>query len=222
MEFLLDTADIEQIKKYVEIYPVCGVTSNPSILKAEGKIDLFSHMKEVRNIIGKDKTLHVQVVARDYDGMLRDADMLREKIDEQVYIKVPTTEAGLNAIRTLKKQKANITATAIYYRVQGFMAMACGADYIAPYFNRMENLDEDSAFIVSDFRKIIEREKYSTKILAASFKNMSQVNNAILAGSHAITIQPDTLGAGFNNFMVKKAVDDFYNDWVSVQGKETI
>ena len=222
MEFLLDTADIEQIKKYVEIYPIAGVTSNPTILKAEGKIDLFGHMKKIREIIGRERTLHVQVVAKDFDGMMNDANRLRKEIDEDVYIKIPTTEDGLKAITELKKQKANVTATAIYYRVQGFMAIKCGADYIAPYFNRMENLDEDSPFIIADFRKIIERENANTKILAASFKNMSQVNNAILAGAHAITAQPETLSTGFKNVMVKKAIDDFYDDWKNVQGKEEL
>lgn len=63
MEFLFDSANLEAIETYSKIFPITGITSNPSILKTEGKIDLFSHLRKIRNLIGSDKTLHVQVVA---------------------------------------------------------------------------------------------------------------------------------------------------------------
>ena len=222
MEFLLDTANIEEIKKYIEIYPITGVTSNPSILKTEGKIDLFSHMQKIRSIIGSERTLHIQVIAKDHAGMMLDAEKILKHVDKDVYIKVPTTEEGLKVMKELKKDNINVTATAIYNRIQGFMAIACGVDYIAPYFNRMENLDEDSTSIIADFRQIIDRNNAVTKILAASFKNVAQVNNALIAGAHSMTLQPATLHAGFGSYMVEKAVDDFYNDWKNVQGKGSI
>lgn len=69
MEYMFDTANIELIKKYNEIFPTTGVTSNPSIIKKEGKIDFFNHFREIREIIGMDKTLHMQVVAKDCEGI---------------------------------------------------------------------------------------------------------------------------------------------------------
>ena len=84
MKYLLDTANLDAIRYYTDIFPIAGVTSNPSIVKKEGKIDFFAHMNEIRSIIGMDKTLHIQVTAQDTDGMLRDAETILNKVDDQV------------------------------------------------------------------------------------------------------------------------------------------
>ena len=42
MEILLDTANIEQIKKYMKLYNVVGVTTNPTIISREKAVDIFS------------------------------------------------------------------------------------------------------------------------------------------------------------------------------------
>ena len=44
MKYLLDTANLDAIRYYTDIFPIAGVTSNPSIVKKEGKIDFFAHM----------------------------------------------------------------------------------------------------------------------------------------------------------------------------------
>ena len=80
MKYLLDTANLDAIRYYTDIFPIAGVTSNPSIVKKEGKIDFFAHMNEIRSIIGMDKTLHIQVTAQDTDGMLRDAETILNKV----------------------------------------------------------------------------------------------------------------------------------------------
>lgn len=220
MEFLLDTANLEEIKKYTEILPLAGVTSNPSIVKKEGKIDFFNHIKEIRNIIGGDASLHVQVVARDYEGMIKDAETILEKIDKDVFIKVPVNEEGLKVIKKLKSQGVNVTATAIYTKFQGFLAITAGADYIAPYFNRMENLNIDPKAVINEFAKEIERSNSKTKILAASFKNVGQVNAAYESGAQAATIGPSIVKEAFLMPSIEKAVKDFTSDWEAIFGKD--
>lgn len=222
MEILFDTANLESIKKYSQIYPFTGVTSNPSILKAEGKIEFFAHMREIRAIIGMERTLHIQTIAEDLDGILRDADAILKNVDSRVFIKIPTTEAGLQAIMKLKSQGVGVTATAIYSKIQGFMAIMAGADYIAPYRNRMENLDVNFAEAISAFRNGIEENHANYKILAASFKNIAQVNKALLAGAHTVTVPPQLLHSTFQMASVQKAIDDFRADWESVQDAKTI
>ena len=62
MEFILDTVDLEEIKDGVDHMPIVGVTSNPSIVKKTSPEDLFGQMRKVREIIGKERSLHVQVI----------------------------------------------------------------------------------------------------------------------------------------------------------------
>ncbi len=222
MELLFDTANIEEIKKYSQFYPITGVTSNPSILKSEGKINFFEHLKEIRNIIGTDKTLHVQVIAEDAEGIIEEASAILKNIDNKVYIKIPTTEEGLKAMRILKSRGVGITATAIYTKIQGFMAILAGADFIAPYCNRMENLDVDFEDAISAFRQMIDDSNSDCKILAASFKNVAQLNKAFLVGAHTVTVQPAMLHSCFEMASVQNAIEGFKNDWESVHGVKSI
>ena len=149
MEYLLDTANIEEIKYYNDYLPISGVTSNPSIVKKEGNIDFFAHMKEIRNIIGFDATLHVQVSTKDYEGMMADAKAILENIDDKVYIKIPVTMDGIKAIKELKKQGVNITATAVYTKAQAFMALEAGADYITVHTEASKHLHRTVQIIKS-------------------------------------------------------------------------
>lgn len=221
MEFMLDTLNLEAISKWSKILPLAGVTSNPTIAKQEGRIDFFERIGEVRRIIGEQPSLHIQVIAKDYEGILDDAREIRERCGD-VYIKVPVTEAGLAAIKTLKDEGYKVTATAIYSTMQGLLAIAAGADYLAPYYNRMENLNIDPQAVIEQLVETIEREGSSSKVLAASFKNVGQVNRALRLGAHAVTVGPDIFEAGFAMPSIQKAVDDFAKDWQDSQARKRI
>lgn len=222
MEFMLDTLNLEEIKKWSEVLPLAGVTSNPTIAKKEGKIDFFERIRAVRKIIGEGPSIHVQVVAKDYEGILKDAAEIRKKCGDAVYIKVPVTPAGLAAIKTLKAEGYKITATAIYTTFQGLLAIEAGADYLAPYYNRMENHNIDSDAVISQLAQAIERDHSASKILAASFKNVNQINRAFADGAQAITAGPDIFAAAFAMPSIAKAVDDFAADWSAIHNQEYI
>ena len=222
MEFLFDTVSLKDIKQYGKCFPYTGVTSNPSIIKAEGKIDFFKHFREIRQIIGKERSLHIQVLASSCEDTIKEAQAILANVDKDVFIKIPTTAAGLEAMQILKKQGVGITATAVYSKIQGFMAINAGADFVAPYYNRMENLDIEPESVISAFAKMIDSKASSTKILAASFKNIAQTNKALIAGAHTVTVQPSLLHDVFNMAAIQKATYDFETDWKSVYGKRSI
>ncbi|MBA2795636.1 fructose-6-phosphate aldolase [Streptococcus porcinus] len=222
MEYMLDTLNLDEIKKWSRILPLAGVTSNPTIAKKEGAIDFFERIREVRAIVGDEASIHVQVVAQDYDGILKDAEEIRKQCGESIYVKVPVTKEGLAAIKTLKAEGYHITATAIYTTFQGLLAIAAGADYLAPYYNRMENLNIDPAVVIGQLAEAIDRDFSESKILAASFKNVSQINQAFAQGAQAITAGPDVFEAGFAMPSIQKAVDDFGKDWSDNYGKDMI
>lgn len=222
MEFLFDTANLVAIKTYSEIFPITGVTSNPSIIKKEGRIDFFQHFRRIREMIGMDRSLHIQVTGREWDTMIREGRQILRQVDQNVFIKIPTTEEGLKAMRVLKAEGAGITATAIYSKIQGYLAMEAGADFIAPYFNRMENLDINAEDTIACLGDQIAMGGYKTKILAASFKNIAQVNAAFAAGAQTATVQPELLHEAFAMAAIGKAVDDFGKDWKAIFGNSDI
>ncbi len=218
MEFLLDTIHLDDISKAVATLPIAGVTSNPSIVKKEGPVPFFEQLRQVRQLIGPDRTLHAQVVGRTTDQMVRDAHTILAEVDDTVYIKVPTNEAGLAAMKQLKSEGVHLTATAIYSEFQGRLAIAAGADYLAPYVNRMVNMNVDAYAVIGRLADQIAREHASTKILAASFHTVQQVNDAFAAGAQAATMGVDVLHTALTNPAISNAVDQFTEDWESLYG----
>ena len=221
MEFIIDTVNLNEIKEAVEYMPIVGVTSNPSIVKKTSPQNFFEHMREIRKIIGKERSLHVQVISKDCDTIVKEAHRILEEIDDQVYIKVPVSYEGIKAIKILKAEGVNVTATAVYDLMQGYMALAAGADYIAPYVNRIGNLGADPMELINELSNRIVMDGYDTKIVAASFKGVQQVRDAFNYGAQSITAPVEVLKQIFKNPNIEKAVDDFNADWYAMYGEGT-
>lgn len=219
MEFILDTVDLEEIKDGIDHMPISGVTSNPSIVKKTSPEDFFGHMRNIRETIGKDRSLHIQVISLDADTIVKEAHRILKEIDDQVYIKVPVSYEGLKAIKMLKEEGVNVTATAVYDLMQAYFALAAGADYIAPYVNRIGNLGSDPMELIGSLQDRIENDGYDCKIVAASFKGVEQIKNAFNYGAEAVTAPYAVLKQVFANPNIDKAVTDFNQDWYSVYGE---
>ncbi len=220
MEILLDTANIETIKYYNDIYDVRGVTTNPTIISRE-KSEFFPMLFEIREIIG-DRQLHVQVTAECSEEMLCEAETITEKLGKDTYVKVPVNEEGIKTIKILKQNGYNVTATAIYTIQQAMLASSVGADYVAPYFNRMCNLNYDAKAVISDMAELFGIHGKNTKILAASFKNTNQIMEALSAGADAVTASPELYSKMLENPAVFSAIETFRNDWTNLYGNKKI
>ena len=216
MEFMLDTANLAEIERGLAYYPVDGVTTNPSILKAELPFEYYGHLKAIQALCGH-RTFHVQLGSPDYEGMLREAEEIWRELGKDVYLKIPVTEDGLKAIKAVKALGGKVTATCIYYPMQGILAIHAGADYLAPYCNRMANNEIDFYAAISQLRSLIDRDGYEAKILAASFKNVSQVTQAIEAGAHCVTVPPALMKPALASALVTDAAAAFAKDYARVR-----
>jgi len=211
MEFMLDSANLKELEYGMMYYPVDGVTTNPSILKADLPFDYFTHLKAIKTLCG-ERTFHVQLASLMCEDMLKEAETIWAELGKDVYLKIPMTEEGVKATKEVKARGGKVTATAIYYTFQGVMAIHAGADYLAPYCNRMENNDIDFVQTIEELRTLIDRDGYNAKILAASFKNVKQVTAAIAAGAHCVTVQPALLKTAMHSALVSDAVEAFAKD----------
>ena len=217
MKLIVDHADLDQIKEMFEYFPVSGVTTNPTIITRTGK-DPFEVLKSIREFIGADAELHAQVISSDAEGMMAEAKEMRETVGGNFYVKIPTTKEGLKAIKNLKKEGFKITATAVYTSIQAYLAAEAGADYVAPYLNRIDNLGYDGIQTACDIHDIFENNGYQTKVLAASFKNTQQVLELAKYGVGAATVAPDVIRNFVNNVAVDSAVDAFVKDFNATYG----
>ncbi len=222
MELMLDTANLEEIRKGLETYPINGVTSNPSITKAEGGIDFFAHMHQIRNIIGEERSLHVQVVAHDAEHIIAEAEKILSILGRNTFIKIPVTEEGLKAIKILASRQVNITATAIYTTMQGILAMLSGARYLAVYYNRMLNIDIDAAKVIKELSRLLWANSTNCQVLAASFKNLSEITTSYASGASCCTVPYSLLQTGLHMPSITRAVHDFSENWEEVYGNRTL
>ena len=217
MKLIVDHADLDQIKEMFEYFPVSGVTTNPTIITRTGK-DPYEVLKSIREFIGADAELHAQVISSDAEGMMAEAKVMRETVGGNFYVKIPTTKEGLKAIKNLKKEGFKVTATAVYTSIQAYLAAEAGADYVAPYLNRIDNLGYDGIQTACDIHDIFENNGYQTKVLAASFKNTQQVLELAKYGVSAATVAPDVIRNFVNNVAVDSAVDAFVKDFNATYG----
>ena len=218
MKILIDDADLEKIREIYGVYSVDGVTTNPTILAKTGKPP-FEILKGIREYIGQEAELHVQVVAGYAEGMLEDARRILKELGENTYIKVPTTREGLKAMKLLSSKGVKITATAIYTPMQAFLAAKAGSSYAAPYVNRIDNLGADGIETVKKIHDIFQNNGLKTEVLAASFKNSQQVLELCAYGIGAATIAPDVIEGLIKNDAVTAAVGAFTKDFEGLCGE---
>lgn len=221
MELLLDIANLGAIRKYHDYYNITGVTTNPTILSRE-KGPFFETYEAIRKIIGDQKQLHVQVTARECEEMLKEAEVITSRLGKDVYIKVPVVEEGIKAMKLLKEGGYNVTATAVVSVQQAFLAGSVGADYVAPYINRMANLNIDPYETVARIRNVFDNQSIETKILGASFKNTQQVMLTYEYGAEAVTVAPELLTTMCSNAVTDLWITNFEKDWAGLYGDRRI
>ncbi len=218
MKLIIDDAHVDKIKELYEYYPVSGVTTNPSILAKAGR-EPYEVLKEIRDFIGPDGELHVQVLSTRAEEMVAEAARIREALGQNTYVKVPVTREGLKAIKLLAAQGCNVTATAIYTQMQAYLAAEAGAKYAAPYVNRIDNLGANGIAAAKDIHDIFKNNGLATEVLAASFKNCQQVLELAKYGVGASTVSPDVMEALLKLDAVNAAVDQFRKDFEGLCGQ---
>ena len=219
MKLIIDDANIDSIKRIYEYYPVSGVTTNPSILFKTGRKP-FDVLKEIREVIGDDAELHAQVISKNADGMVSEAQKIAGELGGNTFIKIPATEEGLKAIKFLSAMQIKTTATAIYAPMQGYLAGLCGASYAAVYVNRIDNLGYDGIKVACDIHDMFKTNEMSCQVLGASFKNSYQVLSLCKHGVGSATLAPDIFKGLVCNASVDKAVNDFIADFEKLAGED--
>jgi len=221
MEFILDTADLEAVKQLDELLTIEGVTTNPSIITKSGKTP-EQVIKEFVEYLRPEQKFFVQVVSTDYEQMLEEARCICSLRPKNTYVKIPVTHNGYKAIKQLKSEGLGVLATAIYSADEAFLAAMNGADYLAPYVNRMCNYG-DGIGQVLDLLQMLETQGFeNTKVIAASFKNVEQVHALITAGIQSVTVPPEVVFTMIDHPGTKIAVDEFSVAWHEAYGRDTL
>ena len=220
MELYLDTSDVAAVKRLARIFPLAGVTTNPSIVAA-GKTPVEVLLPQLYDALDGKGRLFAQVMANTAEGMVADAHKLRAMIPDLV-VKVPVTAEGLAAIKCLKAEGIPTLGTAVYGAGQGLLSALAGAKYVAPYVNRVDAQGGDGVQMVNDLQRLLSLHAPGAKVLAASFKTPRQALACLLAGCESITLPLDVAQQFIAAPAVEAAVAKFEQDWQAAFGRTSI
>ena len=209
MKFFIDTADVDAIRELVPSGLVDGVTTNPSLIAKSGR-DIKEVTREICELV--PGPVSAEVAATDFDGMMREAEVLAG-IADNIAIKVPLTPAGLRTCKELTDNGQAVNVTLCFSAVQALLAAKCGATFISPFIGRLDDAGSDGMELIREIRAVYDNYGFDTEILAASIRTSNHVKEAALAGADVATVPPKIIDALFKHPLTDKGLADFVKDW---------
>ena len=210
MKIFLDTANIDSIKKYLELGVVDGITTNPSLLFKENSGDPIDIMKKIVKLVNGPVSL--EVVATEFDEIMEESLKLANYGDN-VVVKIPMSSVGLKAINTLTKKNIKTNVTLIFSANQALLAAKAGATYVSPFIGRLDDIGQDGLTLISDIVQIFANYDISTQVLVASVRHPIHVIESAKLGADVVTLPPEILQKMIHHTLTDKGLDTFLGDW---------
>ena len=209
MKFFADTAEVSEIRELAATGLLDGVTTNPTLIHKSGR-DFLEVVREIAGVVAGP--VSAEVVALDYDGMMREAEILR-RIKDNVTIKVPLTPDGLKACKTLTEDGTMVNVTLCFSAAQALLAAKAGATFISPFVGRHDDVGFDGMALIADIRQIYDNYDYRTEILVASVRHPMHVVEAAKIGADVMTAPPKIIWQLFKHPLTDNGIASFLKDW---------
>ena len=187
MKFFIDTANLDQIKEAQDLGVLDGVTTNPSLMAKEGitgRNNILKHYVDICNIVDGD--VSAEVIATDYEGMIREGEELAE-LHEQIVVKIPMIKDGVKAIKYFSDKGIKTNCTLVFSAGQALLAAKAGATYGSPFIGRLDDISTDGLNLIEDIRQIYDNYAFETEILAASVRHTMHVLHCAKIGADVMT-----------------------------------
>lgn len=187
MKFFIDTANLDQIREAQDLGVLDGVTTNPSLMAKEGitgRNNILKHYVDICNIVDGD--VSAEVIATDFDGMVKEGEELAE-LHPQIVVKVPMIKEGVKAIKYFTDHGIRTNCTLVFSSGQALLAAKAGATYVSPFIGRLDDISTDGLELISDIRLIYDNYGFETQILAASVRHTMHVINCAKIGADVMT-----------------------------------
>jgi transaldolase len=209
LRIFIDSANIEEIKEIHTMGFLAGVTTNPSLVAKE-KRDYQEVIREICSIV--DGPVSAEVIAQDYAGMMREAELLAG-IHANVVIKIALTEDGLRVIRKLNQKGIRTNATLIFSATQALLAARAGASYVSPFLGRVDDTGHDGLILLEDIVTIFNQFMLDTEVIAASIRHPVHVVQSAKIGSHIATVPYKIIKQMIKHPLTDAGIEIFLQDW---------
>lgn len=208
MQLFLDTANLEEIKKYADWGVVDGVTTNPTLIAKEG-VPLEKRIKEILRIV--NGPISSEVFTEDAAEMVKQG---REfaKWHRNIYVKLPMTPEGLMACKVLTKEAIKTNVTLVFSASQALLAAKAGATFVSPFIGRLDDISEDGMALIAEIVTIFRNYNLKTKVLVASVRHPRHVIEAAQLGADICTIPPEVMGKLVQHPLTDIGIKKFMED----------
>ncbi|HQJ40110.1 MAG TPA: fructose-6-phosphate aldolase [Exilispira sp.] len=215
MKFFLDTANIDEIAKGLELGIIDGVTTNPTLVSKE-KAPFEERIKQICELV--KGPVSAEVISIDAVGMVEEARKLA-KISQYVVIKIPMTEEGIKAVKRLKDEGIRTNVTLIFSPLQALVAAKAGASYVSPFVGRLDDIGHDGMELVSDIKTIFINYGFETNIIVASIRHPQHILTAAKIGADIATIPFSVLTRIMKHPLTDAGIQTFMKDWQDYKEK---
>ncbi|MCI7675486.1 MAG: fructose-6-phosphate aldolase [Phascolarctobacterium sp.] len=209
MKIFMDTANVDEIKQYVDWGVVYGVTTNPSLIAKSGRTQA-QVIPEIAALVSGP--VSAEVISVECAGMVEEARKLA-KIAENVVIKIPCIPEGLKAVKILSAEGIKTNVTLVFSMSQALLAARAGATFVSPFIGRLDDIGEDGVQLVDNIVKAFKLYGIETEVIAASIRNLEHVEKVMLTGCQIATIPTKVLAQMINHPLTDKGLAQFMADY---------
>ena len=209
MKIFMDTANVDEIKQYVDWGVVYGVTTNPSLIAKSGRTQA-QVIPEIAALVSGP--VSAEVISTECAGMVEEARKLA-KIAENVVIKIPCIPEGLKAVKILSAEGIKTNVTLVFSMSQALLAARAGATFVSPFIGRLDDIGEDGVQLVDNIVKAFNLYGIETEVIAASIRNLEHVEKVMLTGCQIATIPTKVLAHMINHPLTDKGLAQFMADY---------
>ena len=209
MKIFMDTANVEEIKQYVDWGVVYGVTTNPSLIAKSGRTQA-EVIPEIAALVSGP--VSAEVISTECTGMVEEARKLA-KIASNVVIKIPCIPEGLKAVKILSAEGIKTNVTLVFSMSQALLAARAGATFVSPFIGRLDDIGQDGVKLVDNIVKAFKLYGIETEVIAASIRNIEHVEKVMLTGCQIATIPTNVLAQIINHQLTDKGLAQFMADY---------
>lgn len=213
MKFFIDTANLNEIAEAQALGVLDGVTTNPSLMAKEGITganNILKHYVEICNIVEGD--VSAEVIATDYEGMIRQGEKLAD-LHPQIVVKLPVTAEGIKACKYFSDKGIKTNVTLVFSAGQALLVAKAGATYVSPFLGRLDDISTDGLNLISEIRLIYDNYGFETQILAASIRHTMHVVNCAKLGSDVMTGPLSSITGLLNHPLTDSGLAKFLEDY---------
>jgi transaldolase len=216
MRLFLDTANLEHIRHGARLGVISGVTTNPSLVSKEGKVNYKKLVQEICSIV--TGPVSTEVISQDTAGMLAEAREIA-KWAKNVVVKIPAGPEGTEATATLAREGIKVNYTLCFSVNQAILAARAGAAYVSPFVGRLDDIGEDGMLLIQDIMQVYgQYPEIKTEVIAASIRHPQHCLTAAMAGAHIATIPYAVLLQMARHPLTETGISRFAADWQKVMG----